>query len=199
MLPAANSIVFRPERPTKAGCLVHVRCRFDELTKANAGPVAAQALERIANISRVGSQVRGMTHEARLGHRQQHSEPLRHELHIRMNPERTRVPDGRDITAALDYSLKRSSALRHIRKDGAVSLANNHIDTLMRPWALGRKASLFTRSELAGKRAAMVTRLVQSVELHGHDPWVYLKDVLERTLANRTPHRRNASTPVVSS
>jgi transposase len=26
----------------------------------------------------------------------------------------------------------------------------------------------------------MVMSLVQSAKLHGHDPWVYLKDVLER-------------------
>ncbi len=34
------------------------------------------------------------------------------------------------------------------------------------------------------KRAAMVMSLVQSARLHGHDPWVYLKDVLERLLAH---------------
>lgn len=26
--------------------------------------------------------------------------------------------------------------------------------------------------------------LVQSAKLHGHDPWVYLKDVLERLLSH---------------
>ncbi len=39
---------------------------------------------------------------------------------------------------------------------------------------------MFAGSELAGKRAAMVMSLVQSAKLHGHDPWVYLKDVLQR-------------------
>ena len=37
---------------------------------------------------------------------------------------------------------------------------------------------------MAGQRAAMVMSLVQSAKLHGHDPWVYLKDVLERLLAH---------------
>jgi hypothetical protein len=46
-----------------------------------------------------------------------------------------------------------------------------------------RKSWLFAGSELAGKRAAMVMSLVQSAKLLGHDPWVYLKDVLERLLA----------------
>ncbi len=47
-----------------------------------------------------------------------------------------------------------------------------------------RKAWLFCGSELAGQRAAVVMSLVQSAKLHGHDPWVYLKNVLERLLAH---------------
>ena len=31
-----------------------------------------------------------------------------------------------------------------------------------------------------GKRAAVVMSLVQSAKLHGHEPWAYLRDVLER-------------------
>jgi hypothetical protein len=45
---------------------------------------------------------------------------------------------------------------------------------------MGRKAWLFAGSELAGKRATVVMSLVQSAKLNGHDPWVYLKDVLQR-------------------
>ena len=45
-----------------------------------------------------------------------------------------------------------------------------------------RKAWLFAGSELAGRRAAMVMSLVQSARLNGHEPWAYLKDVLERLL-----------------
>lgn len=47
---------------------------------------------------------------------------------------------------------------------------------------MGRKASLFAGSELAGKRPAMVMSLVQSARLNGIEPRVYLKDVLERLL-----------------
>ena len=56
----------------------------------------------------------------------------------------------------------------------------------LRLWAPihNRKAWLFAGSESAGKRAAVVMSLVQSARLHGHDPWVYLKDVLERLLSH---------------
>jgi transposase len=173
-------VVFKREGCIEAGCLAHARRKFDELARANASPVAAQAIQRIARIYRVESQAREMTVEARLAHRQQHARPLWDELHAWMKLERSRVPDGGGIAAALDYSLKRWGALGRFLGDGAVSVDNNHIENLVRPWAMGRKAWLFAGSELAGKRAAMVMSLVQSARLHGHDPWVYLKDVLAR-------------------
>ncbi|WP_416136191.1 transposase domain-containing protein [Aquabacterium sp. A7-Y] len=39
---------------------------------------------------------------------------------------------------------------------------------------------MFAGSELAGHRAAVLMSLVQSARLHGHEPWVYLKNVLQR-------------------
>src|SRR5262249_24344869 len=92
-------------------------------------------------------------------------------------------------------------ALSCFLHDGDVSPHNNHLENLLRPWAVGRKAWLFAGSELAGQRAAMGMSLVQSAKLNGHDPWAYLKDVLERLPghpANRIeellPHRWKALT-----
>jgi transposase len=157
-------VVFRREGCIEAGCLAHARRKFDELAKANASPVATQAIVRIARIYQVEGQARAMTPEARLAHRQQFAQPLWDELHAWMKLERARVPDGGGIAAALDYSLKRWKALGRFLGDGSVSVDNNHIENLMRPWALGRKAWLFAGSELAGKRAAMVMSLVQSAK-----------------------------------
>lgn len=57
---------------------------------------------------------------------------------------------------------------------------NNHIENLIRPWAMGRQACPFAGSELTGPPAAVVMSLGQSARLNGHAPWVYLKDALMR-------------------
>lgn len=57
---------------------------------------------------------------------------------------------------------------------------NNHIENRIRPIALGRSNWLFAGSLRGGKRAAAVMSLIQSARLNGHDPYAYLKDVLER-------------------
>ncbi len=176
--------VFRAERRTEAGCLAHARRKFDELAKSHASPVATQAIERIARLYRIEQQAREMTAAERLALRRQHAQPLWDELHLWLRLERARVADGGGSAAALDYSLRRWDALGRFLHDGCGSIDNNHIERLIRPWAMGRKAWLFCGSELAGQRAAVVMSLVQSAKLHGHDPWIYLKDVLERLLSH---------------
>ena len=163
-----------------AGCLAHARRKFDELVKANASKVAAQAVRRIAAIYRVEHELAGLSAEQRLTMRQALSKPLWDELHVWLKLERIHVPDGGSTAQAIDYSLNHWAALTRNLLDGAVPVDNNHLENQMRPWAMGRKAWLFAGSELAGQRAAIVMSLVQSAKLSGHDPWAYLTDVLAR-------------------
>jgi len=57
---------------------------------------------------------------------------------------------------------------------------NNWVENQIRPIALGRSNWLFAGSLRAGKRAAAIMSLVHSARINGHDPYVYLRDVLER-------------------
>lgn len=163
-----------------AGCLAHARRKFDELVKDNLSPVGTQAIQRIAALYQIERQVKGFSVEDRLAARQSRSKPLCEDLHAWLTLERQRVPQGSATAKAIAYSLNRWDALTAYLDNGAVQIDNNHIENLMRPWAMGRKAWLFAGSELAGQRAAVVMSLLQSAKLHGHDPWAYLKDVLTR-------------------
>ena len=176
----AYETVFKLGQRIEAGCLVHARRKFDELIKHGHSEVAAEAVRRLAWVFKVEHDAREARAEERLALRQQRSQAHWDGLHAWMRRERERVPDGSGIARALDYSLNRWQALSRFLRDGEVSCHNNHLENRLRPWAMGRKAWLFAGSELAGQRAAIVMSLVQSARLHGHDPWVYLKDVLER-------------------
>jgi transposase len=164
------------------------RRKFDELLKSTASVIAAPALQRIAGIYCIERELAELGPEQRLAARRERSLPLWNALHAWMVAERRKLPDGGGAAGALDYSLKRWDALGRFLEDGEVCIDNNHCDNLIRPWAMGRKAWPFAGSELAGQRAAVVMSLVHSAKLHGHDPWVYLKDVLER-LPTHPNHR----------
>jgi transposase len=166
-----------PQRIT-AHCAAHARRKFDELVGTS--EVAKEAIKRIALIYHVEGQFAGIDEQQRLAARKQLTAPLWKALHVWLKLERGRVPDGGSIAAAIDYSLNSWTALTRHLEDGSVPIDNNFIERQIKPWAMGRRAWLFCGSELAGQRAAIVMSLVQSAKLNGHDPWAYLRDVLER-------------------
>ena len=172
--------VMDEERRIGAGCLAHARRKFDELIKDNLSPVGTQAIQRIAALYKIEREIKGLSVQDRHAARQSSSKPLCKDLHEWLKLERLRVPEGSATAKAIAYSLNRWDALTAYLDNGAVQIDNNHIENLVRPWAMGRKAWLFAGSELAGQRAAVVMSLLQSAKLHGHDPWAYLKDVLTR-------------------
>ncbi|HTP71229.1 MAG TPA: IS66 family transposase [Burkholderiaceae bacterium] len=179
---AYDSVLDANKHPGRiaAGCLAHARRKFDELIKHNASVVAPQALRHIAEIYRVERELVGMSAAQRLAARKQATEPLWKTLRTWLEVERGKVPDGSATAKALDYSLRHWTALTRNLLDGDVPVDNNHLENQIRPWAMGRRAWLFTGSELAGQRAAIVMSLVQSAKLNGHHPHAYLRDVLER-------------------
>jgi len=80
--------------------------------------------------------------------------------------------------------------------DARLPIDNNHDEQQIRPWATGRKNWLFAGTLEAGKRAAAITSLIQTAKLNGHDPYEYLRDVLQRLptqrasqIADLLPHR----------
>ena len=163
-----------------AGCLAHARRKYDELVKSNASAVADEALRRIAKIYRSERELASCSGAERLAMRHALTKPLWDELHVWLQLERGKVPDGGATAQAIDSSLNHWTALTRNLLDGDVPVDNNHLENQIRPWAMGRRAWLFTGSELAGQRAAVVMSLVQSAKLNGHDPHASLKDVIER-------------------
>ena len=63
---------------------------------------------------------------------------------------------------------------------GKLPIDNNRIKNQIRLIAIGRNNLLFAGSLRTGQRAAAVMSLIQSAKLNGHDPYAYLKDMLER-------------------
>jgi transposase len=99
--------------------------------------------------------------------------------------QRDLVPNGSATGKALDYSLKRWVALTRYLHDGAVPTDNNQVENQIRSWALGRSNWLFAGPLRSGKRAAAIMSLIQLARMNGHDPYVYLKDVLTRLPTQR--------------
>jgi len=181
---------------TEVGCLAHARRKFFDLHASNKSQIAHSALEQLARVYDIEREVKELLPDERRRIRQEKSKPLLDALHQWMILNRQKITDGSATAKALDYSLRRWSALTRFLSDGQLPVDNNHIENQIRPIAIGRNNWLFAGSLRAGKRGAAVMSLIQSARLNGHDPFAYLKDVLTRLPTQRAsqihellPHR----------
>ena len=181
---------------TEAGCLAHARRKFFELHAAHKSQIAEWALQQFARVYEIERDVQALPAPQRLEIRQHCSRPVLDALHEWMVLQRQQVAGNSATAKALDYSLKRWTALTRFVDDPRLPPDNNWIENQIRPIALGRSNWLFAGSLRAGQRAAAVMSLIQSARMNGHDPYAYLKDVLTRLPTHKAsridellPHR----------
>lgn len=182
----------------EVGCMAHARRKFHDLYANNRSELAEEALRYFAALYEVERRAREekLDAQGRLKLRQQRSVPIAEALRQWLTRQRSQVPDGSATAKAIEYSLGRWAALIRYLDDGDLPIDNNHVKNRIRPIALGRSNWLFAGSLRAGQRAANIMSLIQTAKLNGHDPYQYLKDVLERLptqpasrLGELLPHR----------
>jgi hypothetical protein len=168
--------------------MAHARRKFVELQAANQSSIATEAIALIRQLYAVERDIREAENETRLQQRKERAVPLAKTLHDWLTAQRAWVTDGTATARAIDYSLGRWTALTRYLADARLPIDNNHDEQQIRPWATGRKNWLFAGTLVAGQRAAAITSLIQTAKLNGHDPYAYLKDVLERLPTQRASH-----------
>jgi transposase len=165
---------------TETGCMAHSRRKFFDLHASSKSVIAGQACACISELYDIEREIKTLSGDERLKIRQARSKPLADAFHEWMLLQRQKITDGTATAKALDYSLKRWTALTQFLDNAQLPIDNNWIENQIRPIAIGRNNWLFAGSLRAGQRAAAVMSLIQSAKLNGHDPYAYIKDVLTR-------------------
>jgi len=158
----------------------HVRRKFYELQVAHGSPLAAAAIERIAALYAIETEIRGRPPEERVQIRRTRARPVLESLHAWLESTLTAVSRKSEIAAAIRYALSRWRALLRYSDDGRLEIDNNAAERALRAVALGRKNYLFAGSDNGGERAAAIYSLIGTAKLNDMNPEAYLRYVLER-------------------
>jgi len=162
-------------------CMAHARRMFFE-AKDNDPVRASYAMEeiqRLYDLERKAKQ-ENLSPEQILDLRQTESVPLLEALGQWMKDQYVQTLPRSPIGKALGYSIERWKELMLYATDGKLNIDNNPVENSIRPVAIGRKNYLFAGSHEAAQRSAMLYSLMGTCKLHGINPSVYLKDVLQR-------------------
>lgn len=168
------------ERITELACWAHARRKFVDAHKASSSPLAQEAVRRIGEIYAIEAKLRDLDKEARRWERQRHLGPKLDELKRWLDERQPKALGNSGLRRAIDYTLRRWSALMRLLDDGAHPIDNNPVENAIRPIAIGRKNWLFAGSESAGQRAAAIMSLIATARANGIEPHAWLTDVLTR-------------------
>jgi transposase len=175
----------------EVGCNAHARRKFIEARTTDPARAAAAlayyrqlyAIERVIN-AETARLPEGADEPARaairLRARREQAVPALDSFKAWLDAQKPEVLPKSPLGVAIGYVQNHWEALRRYTSSGFLSIDNNVSEQHMKTVATGRKNWLFTGSENGGKTMAVLFSLVSSCERQGHDPFVYLRDVLER-------------------
>ena len=155
---------------TLAFCWRHVRRGFYDQAKSKTAPIATEALERIAELYRVETEIRGRSAADRQAVRHARSRPVVEAMRLWFEEQLPKLARGSPTAEAVRYALNHWGGLERFLDDGRIELDTNSVERAMRPVALSRKNSLFAGSDEGGANWASLASLIETCKLHGVNP-----------------------------
>lgn len=179
--------VVRERGLERGGCWSHLRTYFFKAL-AHHPAEADLALGTLRDLFKVERDVWSESAAAVLAARQARSRVLVDGLFEWIKALSPLVRPQSTLGEAIRYATNQETALRLFLAHGELPMHNNLSELMLRQTVVGRKNWLFARSEGGATAAATLYTLIGSCSLQGIDPWLYLRDVLDRLLdypANR--------------
>ena len=151
---------------TLAFCWLHWRRYFFDIDKGGPAPIAHEALERIAALYAIESQIRGRSAEERRAIRQAEDanhwwKSSRPGSRPGWSRSRRRAPSPKSIR----YGLNHWDGLVRFLDDGRIEWIPIVVERAMRPIAFNRKNSLFAGHDQGAVNWACIASLIETAKL----------------------------------
>ena len=161
-------------------CMAHARRYFSEARyDAVRADYVLEQIQQLYAIER-NRKEQGLDYDSIKTERLKKSVPILDALGKWMKEQYKQTLPKSPIGKALAYSIERWERLCLYTTNGMLNIDNNPVENNIRPVAVGRKNYLFCGSHEAAQRSAMLYSLMGTCKMHGVNPFVWLKDVLER-------------------
>ena len=139
----------------EAACWAHVRRKFYDLHKAQASPLAAEALQRIGTLYAIEADIRGKPTALRQTERQARAGPVLLALREWLDATLRGLSQKSALAEAIRYALARWEALVRYSTDGRIEIDNNAAERALRTVAIGRNYVQSVIMLSRGQRAAL--------------------------------------------
>src|SRR5438105_6693491 len=131
----------KPGPIIEAACWAHGRRKLYELADLQKAPIAIEAVQRIDALFAIEREINGLAPDQRVAVRRERSKPLVDDLEKWLRQERRKLSSKNALAKAMDYSLKRWTAMTRFLDDGRICMSNNAAERAVRGIAVGAPGS----------------------------------------------------------
>lgn len=164
-------------------CWAHARRKFKDAQrvqpKGKTGK-ADVAINLIAKLYAVETQTASSDAATRHRTRQERSVPVLEKLQAWLIKTSLQVPPSSAIGKAVSYTLKYWAELSRYTKKAEWPIDNNCAENAIRPFAIGRKAWLFSNSQRGAIASACLYSLIETAKANQQEPYQYLSWLFEQ-------------------
>lgn len=176
---AGYNAILQSEFITGLGCMAHARRKFKDAEKAlpakekNKGNKVTQALSFFAKLYAIEKAIKDLEPEEKHQRRQSQSKPVLNKFKAWLDKQS--VPPRTKLGEAITYTQGQWPKLLVYLDDGRFQIDNNAVERAIRPFALGRKAWLFSASVNGARASANLYSLVETAKANSINDYAYLK------------------------
>jgi len=166
---------------TRVGCWAHLRRKFYKAL--GSAPEAREALDLIVELYKVEHkaaerEILGTPAHAEL--RRAQSAPIIARIEKWLTEQKPMHSPKSTLGDAIGYATNQWQTLIAFLDDPKLSLDNNISERALRIIAIGRKNYLFAGHDEGAHNLAVLQTIVSTCQLHGVNPYEYLRDILLR-------------------
>ena len=167
---------------TRLGCWAHARRKFKEaqdLQKKGKTGKADQALAYIQNLYTIEKKIKDEPPDKRQQIRQEEAKPILDKLAKWMEKSIQTVAPKTKIGIAFVYLHNQWDRLTAYLEDGCYPIDNNAAERAIRPFAIGRKNWLFSKSQAGAKASANLYSLIETAKANDLNAYDYLQCIFK--------------------
>lgn len=165
---------------TRVGCWAHVRRKFENAFAdgAKSGQsLAEEFLSEIKKLFLIEREAAQLTSDERILIRQQKSQTIIYTIRKLIDDHVQHVLPRCKLGAAFGYVSNEWPHLLHFLNNGNISLSNNRVENVIRPFAIGRKNWLFSHTADGAEASAAIYSLISTAKENNLHVEEYLNDV----------------------
>jgi hypothetical protein len=180
--PGYNAV----EDVTLVGCFAHARRGFTDALKAlpkdakGSRTVASEGLEFCNKLFNIEKAIKDKSYKERYETRLEKSKPILKAFLSWLNTKERQVLPKSSLGKAIKYCLNQWPKLEAFMLDGKLEISNNRAERAIKPFVIGRKNFLFSKSPKGAMASSIVYSIVETAKANGLNTFYYLNYLFEK-------------------